>query len=150
MKTQTWRITLLFKKRLIIFIGIFYKLWTRLSACCSLLCISLHICTKVKHRPKLIHCQQNVIRYKNLNNKQPRILLCNFDLYMRYNTLQIDQLHVFQLLCLAQKFVYCKNYLRRWSFLRQTNCSMYDHCSKNSNMFRWINAGKNSPTSKND
>jgi hypothetical protein len=92
-------------KKLIRFIGIFYKLRVKLPAWCLrniyysyvhphlLYGIEIYANTWPTHLHKLM----------KLNNKLLRILqfrdntTSNFDVYLRYNTLPIDQLHVFQL-----------------------------------------------------
>jgi hypothetical protein len=114
----TMHIELVYKK-LIRFIGIFYKLRVKLPAWCLrniyysyvhphlLYGIEIYANTWPTHLHKLI----------KLNNKLLRILQCrdnttsNFDVYLRYNTLPIDQLHVFQLACLAHKFVFNRSKL---------------------------------------
>ena len=114
----TMHIDLVYKK-LIRFVGIFYKLRAKLPAWCLqciyysyvhpyiLYGIEIYANTWHTHLHKLI----------KLNNKLLRILqfkdntTSNFDIYLRYNTLPVDQLHVFQLLCLVHKFVYNRSKL---------------------------------------
>jgi hypothetical protein len=75
-----------------------------------------------------------------LNNKLLRILqnqdttCSNFDLYLMYNTLPVDQLHVFQLFCLVHKSVYNKHLLSQSSisyFI--SNSAVNDYPTRNNN-----------------
>jgi hypothetical protein len=93
----------LVKNKLVKFVGIFYKLRSKLPAWCLrtvyysyvhphlLYGIEVHASTHSTYLDKII----------KLNNKLLRILqnqdttCSNFDLYLMYNTLPVDQLHVF-------------------------------------------------------
>jgi hypothetical protein len=76
----------------------------------------------------------------NLNNKLLHILqnqdtTCNnFDLYLMYNNFPVDQLHVFQLLCLVHKSVYNMHELPP-SFITYylPNSAVYDYPFRASN-----------------
>lgn len=128
--------------KLVKFIGIFYKLRLKLPAWCLrtiyysyvhphlLYGIEVYANTHSTYLDKIIQ----------LNNKLLRILqnqnttCSNFDLYLMYNTLPVDQLHVFQLLCLVHKFVHNKHELPQ-SFITyfMPNSAVHDYPTRTSN-----------------
>ena len=128
--------------KLVKFIGIFYKLRSKLPAWCLrtiyysyvhphlLYGIEVYANTHSTYLDKIIKLNNKLLRI--LQNKDTTC--CNFDLYLMYNTLPVDQLHVFQLLCLVHKFVHNKHELPQ-SFITyfMPNSAVHDYPTRTSN-----------------
>lgn len=100
--------------KIVKFVGIFYKLAYKLPDDCLKM---LYFAFVYPHLLYGIEIYANTFptyldRLKKLNNKILRILqhigrFCrNSELYIKYNTLPISELHQSQIICLAHKFIY--------------------------------------------
>ena len=106
-------------KKLIKFVGIFYKLQCKLPAatrrliyfafvhCHILYCVELYANTHMSYLDKLIKLNNKLLRI--LQNRPYNTPSCA--LYRRYHTLSIDKLHIHRILVLAHKIIHHRNLL---------------------------------------
>jgi hypothetical protein len=130
-------------KKLVKYVGIFYKLRNHLPDWCLRTLYYAYVHPHILYGVEIYGntCASYLEKLQKVNNKILRILQHKeartslIDLYYSYETLPIDQLHLYQIMSLVHRFVYNREKLPKvYAQYFTINSSVHSHNTRSNNM----------------